>query len=46
LKNEWVLKHFFRSTDPSKRTPVELGGVLPADPSSISSENNPEKTTL
>jgi hypothetical protein len=25
LKNEWVLKHFFRSADPTKRTKVEVG---------------------
>ena len=27
LKNEWVLKHFFRSKDPSKRTPIEIEGL-------------------
>ena len=27
LKNEWVLKHFFRSKDPSKRTPIEVEGL-------------------
>jgi hypothetical protein len=26
LKNEWVLKHFFRSSDPKLRKPVEVGG--------------------
>lgn len=24
LKNEWILKHFFRSSDPSKRKPIEV----------------------
>lgn len=27
LKNEWVLKHFFRSKDASKRTPIEIEGL-------------------
>lgn len=27
LKNEWVLKHFFRSADPSKRKPIEIEGL-------------------
>ena len=26
LKNEWILKHFFRSTDPAKRKPIEVNG--------------------
>ena len=34
LKNEWILKHFFRSSDPKKRTPIEvkydiMGSSLP-----------------
>ena len=28
LKNEWILKHFFRSTDPAKRKPVEIDGIV------------------
>ena len=27
LKNEWVLKHFFRSSDASKRKPIEVEGL-------------------
>jgi hypothetical protein len=27
LKNEWILKHFFRAKDPSKRKPVEINGM-------------------
>jgi hypothetical protein len=27
LKNEFLLKHFFRSKDPKKRTPVEMKGM-------------------
>jgi hypothetical protein len=27
LKNEWVLKHFFRSKDPTKRKPIEVEGL-------------------
>jgi len=27
LKNEFLLKHFFRSKDPAKRTPVEMKGM-------------------
>jgi hypothetical protein len=39
LKNEWILKHFFRSSDPKKRTPIEVkydirGSSLP-DPNDI-----------
>ena len=38
LKNEWILKHFFRSADPSKRKPIEINGLgaghMP-DPSQI-----------
>ena len=39
LKNEWVLKHFFRSSDPKKRKPIEVkynvvGRSLP-DPNEI-----------
>jgi hypothetical protein len=39
LKNEWILKHFFRSSDPKKRKPIEVkydvrGSSLP-DPNEI-----------
>lgn len=43
LKNEYVLKHFFRSEDPAKRKPVEVGeGWVSqggADPNTIVSED-------
>jgi len=41
LKNEFILKHFFRSADPSKRTPIEINGmsVAPANPDSIITQN-------
>lgn len=39
LKNEFLLKHFFRSADPEKRKPVEMKGMnvvsSPANPESI-----------
>jgi hypothetical protein len=34
LKNEFVLKHFFRSEDATKRKPIELGGSV-ANPDTI-----------
>lgn len=34
LKNEYVLKHFFRSEDATKRKPIELGGSV-ANPDTI-----------
>jgi len=45
LKNEFILKHFFRSNDPSKRTPIELGGMVreKADPSSIITQDEDYK---
>lgn len=30
LKNEWILKHFFRSSDPKKRKPIEINGIIPS----------------
>ena len=39
LKNEFILKHFFRSEDESKRTPVELN-IHKADPESIWKEDD------
>jgi len=39
LKNEWVLKNFFRSKDPSLRTPVEVGGSANTNPSNIISQD-------
>jgi len=35
LKNEWVLKNFFRSKDPALRTPVEVGGSANTNPNNI-----------
>jgi hypothetical protein len=47
LKNEWILKHFFRSADPSLRKPVTVGGTgEKLDVNTISSENSKEKKTL
>ena len=47
LKNEFLLKNFFRSADPEKRTPVEMKGMnvvkdpsVPADPKTIVSEDD------
>jgi len=43
LKNEFLLKHFFRAKDPEKRVPVELDGFgakKVADPESIWKEND------
>lgn len=49
LKNEWILKHFFRSADPEKRVPVEVAGGsfvrVGADPETISGENDDKKKT-
>ena len=41
LKNEWILKHFFRSADPAKRSKIEVGEgwSKPADPNTIISQN-------
>ena len=35
LKNEWILKHFFRSKDEDKRTPVEVGDTPNTNPNNI-----------
>ena len=45
LKNEFILKHFFRAKDPEKRTPVEIKGISvkenkEPDPESIWKEND------
>jgi hypothetical protein len=49
LKNEWVLKHFFRSVEEERRRPIEIDGLgmnpLP-DPETISGENNVDKTVV
>jgi hypothetical protein len=39
LKNEYILKHFFRSSDPEhrKKNPIEIGGSV--DPNSIVSQD-------
>ena len=42
LKNEFVLKHFFRSKDASKRKPIEVG-YTPPDPNHIISEDSDYK---
>lgn len=47
LKNEWILKHFFRSSDPKKRTPIEIkydvkGSSLP-DPNEIIKQDSDYK---
>ena len=43
LKNEWVLKHFFRSSDPNKRTPVEIGGEVNTNPANIINQDEDRK---
>ena len=44
LKNEWILKHFFRSADPAKRKPVEIDGIVGgANPDTIITENDDYK---
>jgi len=40
LKNEWILKHFFRSADPSKRTPVEVGTTPNTNPNNIINQDD------
>jgi hypothetical protein len=46
LKNEYVLKHFFRSNDPEHRRthPVDLKGIG-VDPNTITSQNSDNKTS-
>jgi len=39
LKNEFILKHFFRAKDENKRTPVEIN-IQRADPESIWKEDD------
>jgi hypothetical protein len=47
LKNEWVLKHFFRSSDPSKRTPIEVGYGHPnQNPDNIINQDEDNKKSL
>lgn len=44
LKNEWILKHFFRSADPAKRKPVEIDGIVGgANPDTIITQNDDYK---
>jgi hypothetical protein len=47
LKNEYILKHFFRSEDPSKRKPIEIGenwiSQGGADPNTIITPADAEK---
>ena len=42
LKNEFILKHFFRPADPTKRKPVEMNGmsVVSPNPDNIIMEND------
>ena len=42
LKNEFILKHFFRSADPEQRKPVEINGMsaVHPNPETISSQND------
>jgi len=46
LKNEWILKHFFRSSDPKKRKPIDvdyrIAGSLP-NPDEIIKQNEDYK---
>ena len=48
LKNEYTLKHFFRSADPELRKPIEIGGDFKqvADPNTIISEDEDNKKGL
>jgi hypothetical protein len=49
LKNEFILKHFFRAKDPTKRTPVEIKGMSVshiANPDTIISENDDLKKSV
>ena len=43
LKNEWILKHFFRSKDPQLRKPIEVEGL---DVNNISDANERTKIVL
>jgi hypothetical protein len=43
LKNEFILKHFFQSSDPSKRISIEVDNV---DPTTIISEDEDYKKSL
>jgi len=43
LKNEWILKHFFRSKDPQLRRPIEVEGL---DVNNISDANERTKIVL
>ena len=43
LKNEWILKHFFRAKDPQLRKPIEVAGL---DVNNISDANERTKIVL
>ena len=45
LKNEWILKHFFRNPDPEKRKPIEINGVG-ANPDDIINQDSDKKQHL
>ena len=38
-KNEFILKHFFRSSNPDKRKPIDVSGSGDPNPNSISGED-------
>lgn len=42
LKNEFILKHFFRSKDPELRKPIEVGGGVKINSNTITTENSKE----
>ena len=50
LKNEYILKHFFQSSDPALRKPIEVGGQVspsaPANPNTIISGDDDFKRRL
>lgn len=49
LKNEYILKHFFRSADPTKRTPIEVGqgwDRVRTNPNTIISMDDDRKTKV
>ena len=42
LKNEYILKHFFRSKDPALRKPIEVGSGVTINTNTITSEDTKE----
>jgi hypothetical protein len=43
LKNEFILKHFFQSSDVQKRRPIEVGGGVTENINSIITEDDDYK---